>query len=50
VDLVLTALASGAVRLAFFGDVDHFFDLNMIKGREGEDGAHKGQQQTRYYQ
>ena len=49
VDLVRTALASGAVRLAFFGDVDHF-DLGMIKGERGRGRAHKGQQQTRYYQ
>ncbi len=40
VDLVRAALASGAVRFAFFGHVDHF-DLDMIRAREGDDGHTK---------
>jgi hypothetical protein len=35
VDLVQTPLASGAVRLAFLGHVDHF-DLDMFRVRDGD--------------
>jgi len=46
VDLVRTALASGAVRLAFFGHVDHF-DLDVMEGERGRRRAHKSQQKNK---